>query len=77
MMSLRLLAVPFLIVARACKPTVHSASRLEQGEKHEKRLGTGEKKVFLFLFPRLPTPLHLFFQVSRFRSVTSRAVVTV
>ena len=32
--ALRLLALPFQIVARACEPRAHSASRLEQGEKH-------------------------------------------
>ena len=32
------------LVARACEPRVHSTSRLEQGEKHEKRLGERRKR---------------------------------
>ena len=63
----RLLAVPFKIVARACEPRVHSVSRLEQGEKQEKRAGRG-----------LPLcPLHSFALVFHFCLVISCAFATV
>ena len=36
------------------KPRLHSASRLEQGEKHEKRLRISEKKGLSFPLPASP-----------------------
>ena len=50
----RLPAGPLQIVARTCEPGAHSSSRLEQGEKHEKRLGFS------------PRPLRSLAPVSRF-----------
>lgn len=61
----RLVAVPLKIVARTCEPRAHSSLRVEQREKHEKRLDLS------------PRPLRSLAPGFRFRFAISRVFATI